>query len=272
MALFGPPKNEDYPRKWKDMSLDFKLMFVYHGCMMFLFIAGSAFTTGQELFIAASLAVVLTMLSLRHRSAIGWKWEGIKTKDLAMAIGVAALMVFFLGAGSSMFPASNPRFLPWYLAGFGIGFFNVLSTLKLVRSSESQMLADCSDTPSEPMQEPKTEPLEPRWHRVARGIFSCLFLLVWLEGVAFFYYHGKIFSSGSPTPTATQTDPISDHGNTVYITHAQKTQLDRMEIMMFTGIPAILVGGFVLHFLVGVKLFPNTPTLAEWRVRRSLND
>jgi hypothetical protein len=45
-----------------------------------------------------------------------------------------------------------------------------------------------------------------------------------------------------------------------------------METMMFTGIPAILVSGFALHFLVGVKLFPNTPTLAEWRVGRSLNN
>jgi hypothetical protein len=272
MALFGPPKNEDYPRKWKDMSLDFKLMFVYHGCMMFLFITGGAFTTRQELFIATSLVVVLTVLSLRHRSAIGWKWEGIKTKDLALALGIGALLAFFLQAATPQFPALNPRFLPWYLAGLGIGAFNILRTLKLVRSSKAQMLADCSDTPSEPKLEPKTEPSEPRWHRVARGIFGCLFLLVWLEGVAFFYYHGKVFSGGSPTPTATQTDPISDHGNAVYVTHNQKVQLDRMETMMFTSIPAILVSGFLLHFLVGVKLFPNTPTLAEWRVGRSLNN
>lgn len=272
MALFGPPKNEDYPRKWKDKSLDFKLMLVYHGCMMLLFITGGTFTTRQELFIAASLVVVLTVLSLRHRSEIGWKWEGVKTKDLAVALGSGALLVFFLHAATPQFPASNPRFFPWYLAGFGIGAFNILTILKLVRSSEAQLLADCRDTPSEPRQEPKTGPSEPRWHRVARGIFSCLFMLVWLEGVASFYYHGKVFSGGSPTPTATQTDPISDHGNTVYVTHAQKLQLDRMEVMMFTGIPAILLSGFVLHFLVGVKLFPNTPTLAEWRVGRSLNN
>jgi hypothetical protein len=240
--------------------------------MMFLFITDGAFTTRQELFIATSLVVVLTMPSLRHRSAIGWKWEGIKTKDLALALGIDALLGFFLQAVTPQFSASNPRFLPRYLAGHGIGAFNILTMLKLVRSSKAQMLADCSDAPSEPKQEPKTEPMEPQSHRIARVIFSCLFLLVWLEGGAFFYYHGKVFSGGSPTPTGTQTDPISDHGNTVHLTHAQKVQLDRMEIMMFTSIPAILVSGFVLHFLVGVKLFPNTPTLAEWRVGRSLNN
>lgn len=32
---------------------------------------------------------------------------------------------------------------------------------------------------------------------------------------------------------------------------------------MFIGIPTVLGGGFALHFPVGVKLWPNTPTLAE---------
>lgn len=273
MALFGPPKNQDYPRKWKEMSFDFRLMFVYHGCMMFLFATGGMFTTRQELLISAALVAVLTTLSLHHRNSIGWRWQGIETKDLAMAIGVAALMAFFLGAGSSQFPTSNPRFLPWYLAGFGIGFFNVLSTLKLVRSSESEMLADArgniAEQPSKADAEAEPEPLEPRWHRVARGIYTCLFLMLWLAGVSFFYYSGKTFRSGSPSPTSTQTEPMSDHGNVVYVTRAQKARLDRLETMMFTGIPTILVSGFALHFLVGVKLFPNTPTLAEWRLNRS---
>ena len=140
MALFGPPKNEDYPRKWKDMSLEFKLMFVYHGCMMVLFIAGGAFTTKQELFITGTLVVVITTLSLRHRRSIGWRWEGVETKHLAMVIGSVALLAFFLHSATPLFPPSNPRFLPWYLAGFGIGTFNILAILKLVRTSESQIV------------------------------------------------------------------------------------------------------------------------------------
>lgn len=62
---------------------------------------------------------------------------------------------------------------------------------------------------------------------------------------------------------------MSDHGKVAYVTRAQKARLDSVETMMFTGIPTILVSGFALHFLVGVKLFPNTPTLAEWRLNRS---
>jgi hypothetical protein len=29
--------NKKYPKSWKEMSFDFKLFFVFHGCMMVLF-------------------------------------------------------------------------------------------------------------------------------------------------------------------------------------------------------------------------------------------
>jgi len=54
MSIFGSPQAGDFPRQWKDMSLDFKLMFVFHGCMMILFIIGSAFSVRQELAFTAA--------------------------------------------------------------------------------------------------------------------------------------------------------------------------------------------------------------------------
>src|SRR5438067_4639139 len=33
MTFWGSPKSGDFPRHWKEMSLDFKLMFVFHWCM-----------------------------------------------------------------------------------------------------------------------------------------------------------------------------------------------------------------------------------------------
>jgi hypothetical protein len=100
-----------------------------------------------------------------------------------------------------------------------------------------------------------------------------LFLLVWIEGVYFFHYFGKTFQSGSPSPTSTQTEPMSDHGKVVYVTRAQKAQLDRLETTMFTGMPVVLVGGFALHFLVSVKFvaqYPNLSRMAAWSVGSSL--
>jgi hypothetical protein len=48
MPLFNTPKSENYPRKWSEMSLDFKLMFVWQGFMMILFMRGSNFTIRQD--------------------------------------------------------------------------------------------------------------------------------------------------------------------------------------------------------------------------------
>jgi hypothetical protein len=132
MALFGPPRPGDYPRQWKDMSLEFKLMFVYHGCMMALFITGGAFTLRQELTFASVLVFVLTSVSIKHRRSAGWRWQGLQTKNLLIAAGGIALMGVFLYAATPLFPPSNPRALPWYLAGFGIVAFNVLHALRLV--------------------------------------------------------------------------------------------------------------------------------------------
>jgi len=45
--MFDPP-TQRYPKKWKEMSLDFKLMFAYHGSMMVLFLAGRILSVLQE--------------------------------------------------------------------------------------------------------------------------------------------------------------------------------------------------------------------------------
>ena len=47
-SMFDPP-TQHYPKKWKEMSLDFKLMFVYHVSMMLLFIAGGSLSIQQEI-------------------------------------------------------------------------------------------------------------------------------------------------------------------------------------------------------------------------------
>jgi hypothetical protein len=267
--MFGLPKAEDYPRQWKDMSFDFKLMFVYHGCMMILFITGGAFSLHQELTIAGALLLVLITLSIRHRRLTGWRWQSVKPKNYAMAAGVIALMGVFLYAATPLVPASNPRFLPWFLAGFGIGAFNVLQAVRLVYPSEAAFLVDCREPSGQFEQAIVPESTEPAWHRVVRGTYSTLFFVVWLEFVGFFYYSGAAFRDDSSGPTPTRPDAVTEHGKTVYVTHAQKVLSDKLELFAFIGIPSVIVGGLVLHFLVGVKLYPNAPTLREFLARKS---
>jgi hypothetical protein len=267
--MFGPPKVGDYPKQWKDMSFEFKLMFVYHGCMMILFMTDGAFSLRQQLTMAGVLLLVLTSLSIRHRRLTDWRWQGAKPKNYVMAAGVVALMGVFLYAATPLFPPSNPRFLPWFLAGFGIGAFNVLRAVRLVYPSEAEFLADCREPGSQFEQPIVPESTEPPWHRVIRGTYSTLFFFVWIGFVGFFYYSGAAFRDGSPVPTPTRPDAVTEHGRTVYVTHAQKVLSDKLELFAFIGIPSVIVGGLVLHFLVGVKLYPNAPTLREFLARKS---
>jgi hypothetical protein len=269
MALFGPPKSGDYPKQWKDMSLDFKLMFAYHGCMMVLFVSGGALSTRQELGIAGVLVAAITSISMRHRRDAGWRWQGVEAKNLLMAAGGLVLTGFFLFAATPMFPASNPRFFPWYLAGFSIATFNVLQALRVIQTSEAAFLEDCREPGNQIKLAAPAESTGPLWHKISRAAFSILFVSVWLGFITFFYYSGVAFRDGSPVPTVTQSEPITDHGTTVYVTHKQKMLCDELQLFAFAGIPSVLAVGFLLHFLIGVKLIPNAPTLREFAAKKS---
>jgi hypothetical protein len=274
MALFDAPKSENYPRKWREMSFDYKLMFVYHGCMMLLFATGGFFTTRQELMFVAVLVASLTTLSLRHRSQVGWRWQGVSNKQIFLALGGVVLVVVFLYAATPLFPPRNSQALPWYLAGLGIGLFNLLSAANLTRASEAQFLADCHEPVLSPETAPPiapdhSSPAEPSWHRPIRAVYSVLFFAAWLSFVIFFYTDGVAIRDGSSTPTPTRIDFITEHGRDVYITPAQKLLHDRLQTASMLGIPLVLLSGAILHFLVGIKLFPNAPTLAEYLRRNS---
>jgi hypothetical protein len=106
---------------WKEMSVEFRMMFVYQGCMMALFITGGALTVKLELLVAIALIAVGAAVSLRRRSEKKWHWRSPGAKGAAIATGTTLLMAFFLYSATPMFSPARPQFLPWYLAGFGIG-------------------------------------------------------------------------------------------------------------------------------------------------------
>src|SRR5258708_9971595 len=105
MPLFNSPKSEDYPRKWSEMSLDFKLMFVWHGSMMVLMMTGGLFTIGQELTLAAILTAVLFSLSIQNRPSNGWQWQPVQSKQFQSAAGALLLPSAFFLAMTPLFSA-----------------------------------------------------------------------------------------------------------------------------------------------------------------------
>jgi hypothetical protein len=256
MPFPKPPKSPN-PQQWKDMSFEFKLMFVYHGCMMLLLVTGGNLSIRQELLFAGALLLVLGSISMHHRRSNDWHWQGATAKNRLAALGGVVLTGVFLYAASPLFPPSSPRFLPWYLAGFGIGFFNFLQSLRLVYSSDAAFLADCGNSSSQVEESAQTEPAGPQWQKLVRTTFSIFFFAVWLGFLCFFYYSGKTFRYGSPVSTPTQSEPMTDHGKTVYVTRSRKALCDKLQLFAFVGIPSILASGFLLHFVVGVKVFDN---------------
>jgi hypothetical protein len=274
--MFDAP-SQRYPKKWKEMSLDFKLMFAYHGCMMALFIAGQNLSVREEILATVFMVIVLAVASITHRRLTHWRWPGARPRDVLFAIAGAVAVAFFLFSATPLFPPSDHRALPWYLAGLGIGTLSILTSLRVVALSEADYLLQCrvinqygreiervSETAS-----PKNA--EAHWKKVTRGIYTVAFLLVWIASVGSFFSFGTAFRHGSPIPTATQTEPLVDHGKTAYVTRNEKQRTDHIQLVSWIGIPSIIVSAVVLHFLVGVKLFQNAPTLSEyWSARKHL--
>jgi len=272
--MFDPPPTQRYPKKWKEMSLDYKLMFVYHGSMMVLFMAGQTLSVRQEILLTSALVVTLVLISLRHRRLTNWRWPPVLPSNVFWALFGAVAVAFFLYSASPLFPPSDHRFLPWYLAGLGIGILGILTSLRVVDISEADYLLRCRTIDQygreiEPASElPRRKEIEPPWKKMIRGIYTVSFLLLWAVSVASFLFFGTAFRHGSPTPTATDTDPLTDHGKTVYVNHEEKRRIKYLQIISGVGFPVLLVSAAALHFVWGVKLFPNAPTLSEYWAER----
>lgn len=259
-----------YPKKWKEMSLDMKLMFGYHISMMAMMMAGGSLSVRQELTIVGAIASLIVLVSRYNRQKKHWRWPGIRLVDVLYAVGGVCAVSFFLYSAGPLFPPNNGHIVPWYLAGFGIGLFGVLQSLKVVYPSEAEFASNCVIIDQygrelQPVQEPfPAQPSEPNWKRFTKATYTVVFMLLWVCGVASFYLFGTAFKNGSPEPTATQTEPLEDHGKTVYVTPTEKQRVHVLQLVAWVGVPVVLISGAILHFVVGVKLFPNTPTLSEY--------
>lgn len=204
---------------------------------------------------AVLLLLALSSISTWHRRSTGWHWHGANPKQRLAALGSLGLTAVFLCAGTPLFPPFNPRFLPWYLAGLGIGLFSFLQSLRFVHTSEAAFLADCVESAGQLPEPAQVEPSSPQWQEAVKTVFRVVFFIVWLEFLIFFYYSGKTFRDGSPVPTQTQTEPVSDHGKTVYIRADQKGLRDKLELFVIVGIPSVIATGFLLNFVLGIKVF-----------------
>src|SRR5262249_29142554 len=113
--------------------------------------------------IAAGLLGAAILASALRRLRAGWRWSGVGFKEVALAILVVACTAAVWASAISLFPPPSAHALPWYLAGAGIGLFNLLSVLKFVRLSEAEFLADCPDADA---QQSRADEEDSGWTKV----------------------------------------------------------------------------------------------------------
>jgi hypothetical protein len=249
-----------YPRRWSEMSLDFKLFFASHGALMVMFLVGRVLTIGIESAAEAALLAAIGGLATWRRCIDGWRWAGMGLAQALNTFLALAVLVVFGGAAFLLFPPSSPAFLPWYLALVNIGVFNVLVALRIVRPSREAYQRDCQ--PADVTASLTTAPVstEAPWRRVARITFHTVFLLVWIDGVAFFFAEG----AAAPNPESLRAAPfMGDVARALVVLQNPDVRL-AMQVGVFVGIPCVLAAAFLLQFVLGVAVFPNAPARTLW--------
>jgi hypothetical protein len=244
--------NGTYPRTWSEMSFEFKGLFIYHIAMIAMMLAGSALAFAEQAAVAAGIALLIALWSLIRRVRGGWRWRKPGPLRVAGAVVAAALLIYFIGAGTNFSLTRLATLGPWALAGVGIGVFFVLNVLRLVRLAEQDFIADSL---GEAVAD-EAPPTEPRWKAVVRSIFYGAFLLVWLQGVTAIYLFSSTFEAGSVQPTAERTAPLVNHGVTRFVTAAKENLVDQMLAVMMEAIPSAIAAAFFIQLVLRVRLSP----------------
>jgi hypothetical protein len=249
------------------MALDFKLMFGLHGVIMIMFVIGGSLTIAIEAAIQVAVVTIALVVAIWVRRQRSWHWAGVSWKQVLLASLCAVLIILFLGAAIPSAPPTTSQMFPWYMGGLQIGLFNILVTLRLARMAEVDFLADCNPSLSA-VETPALKPKEPRWRTWVRGGYGVVFVAIWLEGLAFFYFHGLAVRGGVSSPHGTMTDAIVEHGSTVYVTAADWDRDHLLMITMMVGIPLVLLLGAFLHFVLGVRIYEIPPFSSRLGERR----
>lgn len=236
-----------------------KLILAYIGWTLVLLAIGNKITLATGLILTGAFVLLLGVFSVRHRMASGWRWPGVTPRNILHAVLTLVLGGLFAFAVNPLFPITNPSVRPWYLGLAGVVLFNVLRALQILEASETGFQEKCPAksvpqvtpgiyTPTRPNRDRKT---------MIKSVYSGFFLLVWLIGLASFYFFGVALKNGSPIPTTSQTESLSDHGRVVYVTPIEELVVDLLVNGMAVGIFVVIVLGFLLQKYFGIKLFPE---------------
>jgi hypothetical protein len=249
----------NYPRRWSEMSLDWKAFFVSFFAIMLMFMAGGALSTWVELGVEAALVVILAAVMIWQRLTDGWRWAGAGLPQFLDAALCTLAIGAFLVAALVMQPPFTPAMLPWYLGIANIGVFNLLIALRLARPSRAAYEHDCRPAEAQRIDivPPRdlVAPSEAPPHRTIRITFQIAFFCVWLAGVTLFFSEGAMH----PSPESLRQFPfLAEAIKDLSFLQAPTVHMALL-VLCFVGMPSVLFAGFYLQNIAGIQVLPGLP-------------
>jgi hypothetical protein len=254
-SVTGLPRKalDSLRNRWRSLtggSLDALLMGFYHICMLGLLGLAGALNEPMQLVLTGVLVLGIVQLSLWQRRAMGWLWPG-PTEDLVrslLVLGGVSLLIFV--GFAFIVPIRNPAYLPWDLAGGGLVVFNVLRLSGVVVRTREEFRRSCR-------VEAASAPLSGRagWKRLARFCYEVFFVAVWLATIAYFFLWGLAARGVAGLPGSVEKLPAMS--KPLLDALLQPSFLNLLGTTVTIAFPSAIVAGCLLHFVLGVPLFPK---------------
>lgn len=236
------------------MSIDYRLMIAYFVTTMAMMMAVATreafLTVGLECLIAAFVAGAAFIVALVVRRRMGWRCPAINAQKIIKMLATLAMFGLFIFVALKGLGPLKAENLPWALGAVGLGVFQLLRGLGLASMSKAEFASACGKSAPAPVS-----PSLPAWKRTLRAIYTILFLCVWLEMLAFFYFSSESIQQGAALPTLEKTERTTEHGHVVFISLEEKRRNDLLMMGGAIGVPTMIVMGLILQGLGVVTMF-----------------
>jgi hypothetical protein len=252
-------------KKWRDGSLDYRMLVLYYFCMLALFWMKGALGVGMQLMLVSNLIAGFVQFSLWQRHALGWEWPGRPTLSqthLWGMLGLPSLIAVFL---VTFFPPTQPSWLPATSFVLAWLLFQALTVLGIVSASRDEFRQNCKER-AEHVVRLSSHPAHPsprhrrraRQKRITRVIYRVVFFLAWFEAVFFLYFYGFLLK-GSKNSVSGQAGLVASHDLTEFMAPAHRQVLHQLRVTAFVSVPLIVASTLLFfHYVSRPELFPNS--------------
>ncbi|MCW7490976.1 hypothetical protein [Leptospira meyeri] len=258
--------SNSFPNQWKDYSLDYKCILIYHGFMMILFLFGDKISISIQITIVALLLISIIIFSIKYRIRIRWNWPGVEVKNTFYAVIIITLGLFFFFSSINSYPLFKSQSFPWYAAGFGIILFQVLNVLNITAYSKEKFELKSDKTENVKKIENSTL-IENRNDSVnvsfVKYLIYILSFLLWVTGISYFWLRDRISNNDNSDDFTKFITEITNIFSKLLGIENSSPDIFLKSILSY-GIILLSISIFIIHFIFGIKIISNIPTIKEY--------